>query len=329
MKIIIDTLGADKGPSEIIKGSMAALEEYEIELIFVGNEEYISEELKKYSFDNNKVEIINATDEIKNTDEPALAIRRKKDSSMVVAMNALKDGVGDGLVSTGSTGALLAGGLFIVKRIKGIDRAALASVYPTVKGISFLLDMGANVECKPEFLKQFALMGSIYCEEVLNIDSPKVGLINIGVEEGKGDSLRKETYELLKESNLNFIGNYEARDIMTGNCNVMVCDGFTGNVILKSTEGIAMSVGNLLKESIMSSTKGKMGALLLKPQLKELKNTLDYREYGGAPLLGISKPVIKAHGSSDALAFKNAIKQTISVIEKDIINIIEDKLKDI
>lgn len=326
MKIIIDTLGSDKGPSELIKGSIDALKEFGIDLLLVGDESFIKDELKNYSYDENKITILNASEEIKNTDEPALAIRRKKDSSMVIAMNALKDGLGDGLVSTGSTGALLAGGLFIVKRIKGIDRAALASVYPTVKGQSFLLDMGANVECKPEYLNQFAMMGSIYCEEILNIKSPRVGLINIGVEEGKGDSLRKDSYELLKEGSLNFIGNYEARDIMTGNCDVMVCDGFTGNIILKATEGIAMSVGGVLKDNILGTIRGKLGALLLKPQLKELKNTLDYREYGGAPLLGIQKPIIKAHGSSDSLAFKNAIKQTITVIEKDIINIIESNI---
>ncbi len=328
MKIIIDTIGADKGASEIIKGSISAIKEFDIELLLVGKEEFISEELKKYEYDSDRISILNAEDEIKNTDEPALAIRRKKDSSMVVAFNALKDGLGDGLVSTGSTGALLAGGLFIIKRIKGIDRAALASVFPTVKGQSFLIDMGANVDCKPEYLKQFAIMGSIYCEEILDIKSPSVGLLNIGHEEGKGDILRKETYELLKESNLNFIGNYEARDLMTGKCNVMVADGFTGNMILKTTEGIAMSVGGVLKESIMSSFKGKIGALLLKPQLKELKSSLDYREYGGAPLLGISKPVIKAHGSSDHIAFKNAIKQTIVCIEKDIINIIDKKINE-
>lgn len=328
MKIIIDTIGADKGASEIIKGSISAIKEFDIELLLVGKEEFISEELKKYEYDSDRISILNAEDEIKNTDEPALAIRRKKDSSMVVAFNALKDGLGDGLVSTGSTGALLAGGLFIIKRIKGIDRAALASVFPTVKGQSFLIDMGANVDCKPEYLKQFAIMGSIYCEEILDIKSPSVGLLNIGHEEGKGDILRKETYELLKESNLNFIGNYEARDLMTGKCNVMVADGFTGNMILKTTEGIAMSVGGVLKESIMSSFKGKIGALLLKPQLKELKSSLDYREYGGAPLLGISKPVIKAHGSSDYIAFKNAIKQTIVCIEKDIINIIDKKINE-
>lgn len=326
MKIIIDTLGGDKGPKEIIKGGMNSLEEFDIELAFVGDEDFITKELENYSYDKSRVSVLNSTEIIENTDDPSLAIRRKKDSSMVVGMRALSDGVGDGFVSTGSTGALLAGGLFIVKRIKGIDRAALASVYPTLEGRSFLLDMGANVECKPEYLKQFAIMGSIYSEKVLGINNPRVGLINVGSEEGKGDSLRKEAYELLKESDLNFIGNYEPRDVMTGKCDVMVCDGFTGNTILKTTEGIAKSVGGALKESIMSSFGSKLGGLLLKSEFKKLKSNLDYREYGGAPLLGIRKPVIKAHGSSDALAIKNAIRQTINVIDKDIINIIDKSI---
>lgn len=326
MKIIIDTLGADKGPQEVIKGAIDAMNEFDIEIVFVGDKEYIESELKSHTYEKSRVSILNATEIIENTDEPALAIRRKKDSSMVVAMNALKDGLGDGLVSAGSTGALLAGGIFIVKRIKGIDRAALASVYPTLEGTSFLLDMGANVECKPEYLKQFGLMGAVYSKEILGIENPRVGLINIGTEEGKGDSLRKEAYDLLKDSELNFIGNYEARDVMTGKCDVMVCDGFTGNIILKTTEGIAMSLGGALKESIMSGFTSKIAGLLLKPELKKMKDNLDYREYGGAPLLGIKKPIIKAHGSSDALAIKNAIRQTVNVIEKDIISIIDKSI---
>ena len=326
MRIIIDTLGADKGPKEIVKGSMEAMAEFGIEIVFVGDEEYIESELSNYTYDRSKVNILNATETIENSDEPALAIRRKKDSSIVVGMNALKEGKGDALVSAGSTGALLAGGLFIVKRIKGIDRAALASVYPTLEGRSFLLDMGANVECKPEYLYQFALMGSIYSREILGIDEPSVGLINIGIEEGKGDTLRKEAYDLLKDSKLNFIGNYEARDVMTGRCDVMVCDGFTGNIILKTTEGIAKSLSGELKDFIMKNFTSKLGGVLLKTQFKNMKNKLDYREYGGAPLLGLKKPIIKAHGSSDALAIKNAIRQTINVIDKDVIGIIDKNL---
>ncbi len=229
----------------------------------------------------------------------------KKNSSMVLGLEALAKGQGDGFVSTGSTGALLAGGLFIVKRIEGVERAALASIFPTRNGFSFMLDIGgANVDSKPEYLLQFATMGSIYSEKVLGIKSPTVGLANIGTEEGKGNALVRESYKLLKDSNLNFIGNVEVRDIPEGIVDIIVCDGFMGNTILKLTEGMAMSMFAALKDVFTASTKTKLGALLLKSQLKAFKDNLDYREYGGAPLLGLKKPVVKAHGSSDYIAIK-------------------------
>lgn len=328
MKIIVDTLGADKGPAEVIEGSIDALKEYGIDLIFVGDQEEIESQLSKYTYNKNKVEIVEGPVLIENSESPALAIRRKKEASMVVGFNLLRDGRADGLVSCGSTGALLAGGLLIVKRIKGIERAALASVFPTTKGRSFLLDMGANTDCKPEYLYQFALMGSVYSEKVLGMSNPRVGLINIGEEEGKGDSLRKDSFELLKESKLNFIGNYEARNILNGDCEVMVTDGFTGNIILKSVEGLAQSLSAYLKSEIMTGTKAKLGGLLLKDKLRGLKDNFDYREYGGAVLLGVKKPVVKAHGSSDAYAIKNAIRQLMAVIDKDIVGIIEENIRD-
>lgn len=330
MRVIVDGMGGDNSPSEIVKGCVDAVKEYDISVLIVGKEELIKNELSKYTFKNDSIEILDATDVITNEDDPAIAIRRKKQSSMVVGLKALSEGLGDGFISAGSTGALLAGGLFIVKRIPGIERAALTSVYPTSKGISLLVDAGANVDCKPEYLKQFSLMGSIYMENVMGKRNPRVGLVNIGTEEGKGNQLAKESYDLLSKANINFIGNVEGRNLPSGDVDVIVADGFVGNIVLKLTEGMAISIFSMLKDSFMKNTMSKIGALLLKPQLKELKRKIDYREYGGAPLLGTKKPIVKAHGSSDAYAFKNGIKQLIHFIDNDVIKIIEDNInKDI
>ncbi len=326
MKIIVDGMGGDNAPVEIVKGAIDALNEYGIDLLIVGNKDKINEELSKYSYSKDRVEVLDADDIISNDDDPALAIRRKKNSSLVVGLNALSDGKGDGFVSAGSTGALLAGGMLIVKRIKGIDRAALTSVYPTSNGLALLVDAGANTDSKAEYLQQFALMGSIYMEKVMNIENPKVGLANIGVEEGKGNELAKEAYNLLKNSNINFIGNIEGRTIPLGEADVIVADGFVGNIILKVTEGVAIFLFKELKDIFYADTKSKLGALLLKPGLKELKSKTDYAEYGGAPLLGTKRPIIKAHGSSNAYAFKNAINQAIKFIEKDVIQTIEGNI---
>lgn len=327
MKVIVDAMGGDNAPNEIIKGSIDALKETDIKLILVGNEEIISRELGKYDYPKEKVEILNATDIITNEDDPAIAIRRKKDSSMVVALKALAEGKGDTFISAGNTGAILAGGLFIVKRIPGVERAALTSVYPTLKGNSLLVDAGANVDTKAEYLQQFGIMGSIYMENIRDMENPKVGLVNIGVEETKGNALTKEAYNLLKETDINFIGNIEGRDIPAGVADVIVADGFVGNVVLKLTEGMASSIFSLLKDAFMTNTKTKLSALLIKPQIEELKGLMDYREYGSAPLLGVRKPVFKAHGSSDAYAFKNGIKQLINFHGKDITGIIEERFK--
>ncbi len=326
MKIIVDGMGGDNAPVEIVKGAIDALNEYNIDLIIVGKEDLIEEELKKYQYPSDKVEILHADDVITNEDDPALAIRRKKGSSMVVGMKALAEEKGDVFVSAGSTGALLAGGLFIVKRIKGIDRAALSSVYPTSKELSLLVDAGANTNSKAEYLQQFAIMGSIYMEKVMGRTNPKVGLANIGTEEGKGNELTKEAYDLLKNSNINFIGNIEGRTIPLGEADVIVADGFVGNMILKVTEGVAISLFSELKKVFHENAKTKIGASLLKPGLKELKKKTDYTEYGGAPLLGTRKPIIKAHGSSNAYAFKNAINQAISFVNNDVIRTIEDNI---
>lgn len=326
MKIIIDAMGGDNGPIEVVKGSIDAVKEYGVNIILVGKKDIIDNELKKYEYPLDKVEILNAEEEITNEDDPAKAIRRKKHSSMVVGSKALADGLGDGFLSAGSTGALLASGLFIVKRIKGIDRAALTVLYPTLNGFSLLVDAGANVDCKPEYLHQFATMGSIYMEKVMGINSPSVGLINIGTEKEKGNLLTKETYNLLENSNLNFKGNVEARDLPNGIVDVVVADGFVGNVVLKLIEGMAISIFSILKEEFTKNAKTKIGAMLLKPELKSIKGKMDYREIGGAPLLGTQKPIVKAHGSSDAFAIKNAINQLMKFIEKDIIKIIEENI---
>lgn len=326
MKIIIDTMGGDLGPKEIVKGSLDAIKEYDIDVILVGKRDIIEKELSNYKFPENKVTILHAEDVVSNEDDPAIVVRRKKESSMVVGAKALSDGLGDGFISTGSTGALLATGLFIVKRIKGIDRAALSVLYPTLNGFSLLLDAGANADCKPEYLYQFALMGSIYMEKVMGIESPTIGLINVGPEKGKGNSLTKEAYDIMETSKLNFIGNVEARDLPQGVVDIILSDGFVGNIVLKLTEGMAHSIFSILKEEFTKNLKTKIGASILKPELTNIKARMDYREYGGAPLLGTKKPIVKAHGSSDAFAIKNGINQLIKFIEKDVIKIIEDNM---
>ncbi len=326
MRIIVDGMGGDNAPEAIVKGAVEAVNEYGIEILITGKEDIILDQLEKHSYPTGKIQVMDAPEVISNDDNPTLAIRRKKNSSMVKGMQALANGEGDGFISAGNTGALLAGGIFIVKRIQGIDRAALTVLYPTLKGVSLLLDAGANMDTKPEYLEQFALMGSIYMEEVMGVKEPKVGLINVGTEEAKGNQLAKETFEALKDSKINFVGNIEARDLPYGVADVMVCDGFVGNVVLKLSEGMASSIFSLLKESLMADTRSKLGALLLRPQLKNMKKRLDYREYGGAPLLGTVKPVVKAHGSSDYYAFKNGIGQLKTFIERDVISTIESKI---
>ncbi len=326
MRIIVDGMGGDNAPESTVKGAVEAVKEYGIEVIITGPEDKIQNQLKKYIYPSEKIRVMDAPEVITNDENPTLAIRRKKNSSLVVGMQALADGEGEGFISAGNTGALLAGGLFIVKRIEGIDRAALTVLYPTLKGVSLLVDAGANMDTKSEYLSQFALMGSIYMEEVMGVENPRVGLVNVGTEESKGNQLSKETFQALSESNINFIGNIEARDLPYGIADVMVCDGFVGNVVLKLTEGMASSIFSLLKESLMADFRSKFGALLLKPQLKLLKKRLDYREHGGAPLLGTTKPVVKAHGSSDYYAFKNGIGQLKTFIERDVIIAIENKL---
>ena len=327
MNIFLDAMGGDHAPSEIVKGAIAAVKEYNVKLTLVGRRQAIEEELSKYDYPNDKIEILHAETVIENTEEPAMAIRRKPDSSLVVALDEMKHKENAVLISAGSTGALLSGGLLKLGRIKGIKRPALAATLPKNDGVVVLIDTGANVDCKPEYLEQFAQLGKIYSENVLGKTNPGIGLINIGAEAKKGNSLVKAAYELLEAGEFNFLGNVEARDIPETKADVLVCDGFTGNIVLKLTEGIAAYLLKGMKTSIMSNTKGKIGGMLIKDNLKSFKKQFDYAEYGGAPFLGVKGGIIKAHGSSDAFAIKNAVRQSIKFIENDVLQKITENAK--
>ncbi len=323
MKIAIDGMGGDNAPAAVIEGIIQALEEYkDIEMYITGPEKEINEELSKYNYQKDKVNVINATEVISTNEHPVMAVRKKKDSSLVKAMSLVKDGTCDAVISGGSTGAFLAGCTFIVGRMKGVERPALAPIMPGRNGSFMIVDVGANVDCKPSYLVQFAKMGKVYYEKVFNVKNPTVGLINIGSEEEKGNELTKSTFQLLKEHNeLNFIGNVEPRDISKGDTNILVSDGFVGNTALKMYEGTASTLLKVMKDEIMkSSIISKAGILLLKPVLKKIMKRFDYKEYGGAPFLGVNGICIKAHGSSDARAFKNAIRQTDIFYKNDVLN---------
>lgn len=321
MKLAIDAMGGDHAPKEIVLGAMKAVEAYsDLHITLVGDESKIKEYLTK----NERISIIHTTEVILGTDEPVRAVRRKKDASMVLAAQQVADGAADACISAGNTGALMAAGLFVVGRIEGIDRPALSPTLPTIGGEGFLLlDVGANADAKPEHLLQYAIMGSIYSEKVRGIKNPRVGLLNIGTEEKKGNELTKHSFELLKNANINFIGNVEARDLLEGAADVVVTDGFTGNMVLKTIEGTALSMFKMLKTALTGSLKSKLAAAVLKPDLYTLRNKLDYSEYGGAGLFGLKAPVIKAHGSSNAQAIFSAIRQTREMVEKDVNSLIK------
>ncbi len=326
--IALDAMGGDNAPFEIVKGAVEAVSQYDIKLILIGKENLIQDELKKYSFEHNKIEVVHANEIISNDESPTTAIRKKKDSSVVVGLNLVKEGKAMAFVSAGSTGAILTGSTFIIGRIRGIERPALATVLPNTKGFSFLIDCGANVDSKPTYLVQFAKMGAVYVENILGIKNPRVGLLNIGAEKEKGNTLTKEAYELLEqEKDIHFIGNIEARDVSLGGCDVVVADAFAGNVLLKATEGVSQAVFSIIKTELMSSTVSKIGALILKKSFKNIKQKMDYSEYGGAPFLGLKSLVVKAHGSSDAKAIKNAIRQCVDFINSDIVAKIEQNIQ--
>lgn len=320
VRVAVDAMGGDNAPSEIVKGSVEAINEQSgIKVFLVGKEEILKNELSKYTYDTNRLEVVNAPDVITNDESPVMAIRRKKESSIVVALNLVKNKEADAFVSAGSTGAVLVGGQFVIGRIKGVERPPLAPLIPTVNGVSLLVDCGANVDARPSHLVQFAKMGSVYMEHVIGIKNPRVAIVNIGTEEEKGNMLVKETYPLLKAcSDINFIGSIEAREIPNGGADVIVCEAFVGNVILKLYEGLGSALIGKIKKGLISTTRSKIGALLVKPALKETLKTFDASRYGGAPLLGLNGLVVKTHGNSKSVEIKNSILQCVTFSEQEI-----------
>ena len=325
MKIVIDAMGGDFAPLAPVQGALLARERYpDVELVLAGREEAILSALREAGRAEppEGVTIRNAAEVVEIADDPATAFKKKPDSSLTVGLKMVRDGEADGFVSAGSTGALLAGATLVVKRIRGVRRAALAPTIPTAGGRAVLLDCGANAECTAEYLLQFAYLGSCYASRVLGVEKPRVGLLNIGAEEEKGDALRRETYQMLveagKSGDLNFTGNIEAKEALLGACDVIVADGFSGNVMLKAVEGAGKLMSGMLKDMLLRSAGTKLAALLLKSGLKEFKKTLDPNEVGGTALLGISKPVVKAHGSSNGAAFCNAVGQAAEVARSGI-----------
>lgn len=330
MKIIVDAFGGDNAPKAMIEGAMAARDKWGIDIIFSGNREEIEKCANDNGIDLSGIEILDAQSVISMHDDPRVVIKAKTDSSMSVGLKAVAEGVGDGFISAGSTAALVVGSTFIVKRIKGIKRAALGSALPTIEGRQFfLMDEGANADCRPEMLLQFGIMGSVYAENVMGIKNPRVALLNIGTEDTKGGELQLAAYKLLQESELNFIGNVEARDLMFGACDVAVSDGFSGNICLKMAEGTASAILKMLKGAFTKNLKTKIAAALVMPELSVLKKTMDYKEIGAAPIVGVKKPVYKAHGNSDSIAFCNAIGLLKTAIETDTTQKLENKIKTI
>lgn len=330
MRIILDGMGGDHAPAEIVKGAVQAAELIPHELVLVGKQEEIEEELRKCKYTGDQIKVVNATEVITMEDSPVKAIRRKKDASLVVALNMIKDGEGDLLISGGNTGALVVGSRLILGRIDGIDRPVLASIYPCLgKEPSLLVDAGASSEAKANNLLEYGLMGSIFVEKVWGRENPRVGLVNLGVEETKGTAVTKDAHQKLKSTDLNFVGNVEAREIPKSACDVIVCDGFVGNVILKLTEGLAWNILKVVKNKMMTNIKTKLAAVMLKTQLMELKDDFDYESYGGAPILGVNGPVIKIHGSSTASAVKNAIIKGIPYSEENVVETIRTAMLDL
>jgi len=325
MRIVIDAMGGDHAPEAVVKGAMLATKAHkDLTIILVGDETKI----KPYLTSTEQIEIIHTTTVISGDDEPVKAVRRKKDASLVLMANEVKEHRADACISAGNTGALMSAGLFQVGRIKGIERPALSPTLPTIDQKGFvLLDVGANVEAKPKHLLQYGIMGSIYAEKVRGIKQPRVGLLNVGTEDNKGTELTKEAFQLLQQAPINFVGNVEARDLLSGVADVVVTDGFSGNIALKTVEGTAMNMFKMIKATFMSSLKTKLAAAVLKKDLKGLKDQLDYAEYGGAALFGLKAPVVKAHGSSNDRAIYSAIKQTMIMVEHRVSETIADTVQ--
>ncbi|MGL4997640.1 MAG: phosphate acyltransferase PlsX [Cetobacterium sp.] len=329
MRIALDAMGGDFAPLEPVKGAVEALNEIkDLTLILVGQKEKIEDELKKYKYDKNRIEIVDAREIIEMDDDPMIAVRGKKDSSMNRTLELVKSGAAVASVSAGNTGALISASQLKLRRIKGVLRPAITTIFPTKKRDIVLMDVGANADCRPEFINQFAIMGSVYYEEVFGISNPRVGLLNIGSEDGKGNEITRSAFNLLKENHkINFLGNIESREMMDGNVDVVVSDGFTGNMVLKTAEGTAKFIFSILKEEISKSFLGKIGALLLMPILKRLKEKLDSSEYGGALFLGINGISIKAHGNSTAKGIKNALKVANKFAEDKFIDRLTEVMK--
>ncbi len=326
MKIIIDAFGGDNAPVEIIKGARMAKDEYNIDIILTGSESKIRKAAAENDIKIDDMQIADAPEVITMDDDPSAVIKTKKNSSMALGFNLLAQGEGDAFISAGNSGALVMGATMIVKRIKGVKRPAFAPVLPTLKGCSMLIDGGANVECRPEMLVQFGLMGSIYMNKVIGVDNPKIGLANCGAEEHKGTPLYQEAYQLLKSSNLNFVGNIEGRGVPEGDSDVVVADGFTGNIILKMYEGVAGALMGKIKGIFTKNVKNKLAAALVLSDMKEMKKQFDYNEYGGSPILGVSKPVFKAHGSSKARTIKSAVGLTVQFVKNNVVNEIAENI---
>ena len=312
-RVVVDAMGGDYAPAEPVHGAVeAVLTDESVRVILAGRQEDIKKELAKYTYPKDRIEIVHAEEVIETGEPPVNAIRRKKDSSIAVGMRLVKKGEADAFVSSGSTGAVLVGGQLLVGRIRGVERPPLAPLIPTANGVSLLIDCGANVDARSSHLVQFARMGSVYVKNVLGIENPRVGLVNIGVEEEKGNALVKETYPLLKECpDINFIGSVEAREIPAGACDVIVCEAFVGNVILKLYEGLSSTLIKKIKQGMMTSTRAKLGGLLVKPALKETVKNFDVSQYGGAPMLGLNGLVVKTHGSAKSGEIKNAVMQCV------------------
>ena len=323
MKIIVDAFGGDHAPLEIIKGAMLAVDEYNVDIILAGNKNKIAECIEKNNITLKNTEIVDAQCEISMCDDAKSVLKEKADSSLGVAFRLLADGKGDALVSAGSTGAITVGATFLAKRIKGVKRPCIASVMPSADKPFILMDCGANAECRAEFLYQFGLMGSLYMENILKVKNPKVALANNGTEETKGTPVIKEAYALMKNADYNFIGNIEGRQIPFGDADVVVADGFSGNLILKTYEGVAKVLMNGIKGVFKKNLLSKLCALGVLGGINDMKKQFDYKEYGGAVLLGVKKPVVKAHGSADARTFKNAIKQAVWFLDNNLIEDIE------
>ena len=328
VKVAVDAMGGDHAPAEIVKGAIEAVNESDkVKVYLVGLQDAVEKELAGYTYNKEQVEVVPASEVIETAEPPVMAIRKKKDSSIVKALHMVKEGVCDAYVSAGSTGATLVGGQVIVGRIKGVERPPLAPLIPTEKGCALLIDCGANVDARPSYLVQFAKMGSIYMENIMGVKNPRVGIVNIGAEEEKGNALVKETFPLLKNCpDINFVGSVEARDIPAGAVDVSVCEAFVGNVILKTYEGVGLTLIKKVKAGMMSSLRSKIGALLVKPALKSTLKEFDLEQYGGAPMLGLKGLVVKTHGSSKANEIKNSILQCIAFSEQKINEKIKEKI---